>query len=47
MDLLRRNSVGQTGGVGMGTEMGNWQSVEEQILQGRGLSGKVVDDLWT
>lgn len=47
MDLLRRNSVGQTGEVGMGTEMGNWQSAGEQILQGRGLNGEVVDDLWT
>lgn len=47
MDLLRRNSVGQTGGVCMCTEMGNWQSVREQILQGRGLGGEVVDGLWT
>lgn len=47
MDLLRRNSVGQTGGVCMCTEMGNWQSVGEQILQGRGLGGEVVDGLWT
>lgn len=30
----------------MGTEMGNWQSVGKQILQGRGLSGEVVDGLW-
>lgn len=32
MDLLRRNSVGQTGGVIMGTEMGNWQSAGEHSL---------------
>lgn len=36
MDWLRRNNLGQTGGVCIGTEVGNWRSVGEQILQGMG-----------
>lgn len=40
IDWLRRNNLGQTGGVCVGSEVGDWQSVEKQILQGKGEVGR-------